>query len=196
MLGFSEMVAPETCWFKCRLLVFRLLFFCIPCQVDCCHFPPVLILKVFLCLFLYMEEVRAPVEAQGGLYLVCRLGGPVRWQGWGRGQKSLSRLQRQPLGAGGTLFLFCCDCKTTWGNTVRPGNLEWQTSGGAELMCGVQTEKVHVSVVYSLVLASPPTTNMFTFELLPKSPSLEKGSFVWKEKLKAERVSIKRKGFH
>ena len=88
MLGFSEMVAPETCWFKCRLLVFRLLFFCIPCQVDCCHFPPVLILKVFLCLFLYMEEVRAPVEAQGGLYLVCRLGGPVRWQGWGRGQKS------------------------------------------------------------------------------------------------------------
>lgn len=62
-------------------------------------------------------------------------------------------------------------------------------------MCGVQAEKVHLSVVYSLVLASPPTTNVFTFELLPKSPSLEKGSFLWKEKLKAERVSIKRKGF-
>ena len=47
-------------------------------------------------------------------------------------------------------------------------------------------------MVYSLSLASPPTTNLFMFELLPKSPSFKKRSFVWKEKLKAERVSIKR----
>ena len=47
-------------------------------------------------------------------------------------------------------------------------------------------------MVYSLSLASPPTTNLFMLELLPKSPSFKKGSFVWKEKLKAERVSIKR----
>lgn len=147
MLGFSDTVAPDTCWFKCRLLVFRLLFFCVPWLPSrLLSFPtpprpphPVLILKVFLCLFLYMEKVRAPVEAQGGLYPVRTLGGPVRWRGWGGGRKSLSRLQRQPLGAGGTLLLFSCDCKTAWGNTVRPGNLEW----GVELMCGVQAEQVH-----------------------------------------------------
>ena len=45
--------------------------------------------------------------------------------GWGEGGlKSLFRSQRQPLEAGGALFLFSCDCKTTCGNTVRPGNLE------------------------------------------------------------------------
>lgn len=47
-------------------------------------------------------------------------------------------------------------------------------------------------MVYSLNLASPPRTDLFMFELLPKSPSFKKGSFVWKEKLKAERISIKR----
>ena len=59
-------------------------------------------------------------------------------------------------------------------------------------MCEFRQSKFTVSMVYSLLLASPPTTNMFTFELLPKSPSFKKGSFVWKEKLKAEGVSIKR----
>lgn len=53
MLGFSDTVAPDTCWFKCRLLVFRLLFFrVLDCQVDCCHFHPtphpVLIFESFL----------------------------------------------------------------------------------------------------------------------------------------------------